>query len=58
MQGALPLVLCFCAFSRKFVLSNLPYTASLDENKEHTAQKTHSYSSPTGSLLLTFSKWL
>lgn len=58
VQGALPLQLCFCAFSRKFVLSNLPYVASLDKNKEHAAQKTHSYSSPTGSLLLTFSKWL
>lgn len=27
VQGALPLQLCFCAFSRKFVLSNLPYVA-------------------------------
>lgn len=46
------------AFFKGLVLINLSWATALEEREEHTAQKTYSYPSPTGSLLLTFSKWL
>lgn len=57
-QGLLLFWFVSIAFFQGLVLINLSWAAALEEREEHAAQKTYSYPSPTGSLLLTFSKWL